>query len=178
MSYFDGHTSSCFRQSADGRHIFYPWGALGRGYFISSDQELKQLKRGVKTYFVLGFGLIILVFPFLIIQGYPTEYALYVAPVILPYILWIVVRCRQMQRADVRLTIREGLENSAQARSWVVLLLLEIVSILFVLGGAHLLITKPDEWLVGLAVIAGFGTCTAIYTFMLNSKWRGKRNSS
>ena len=43
MGYFDALTSSYFKTTPDGRKLFFPWGVLGRGYTIDSEQDYERL---------------------------------------------------------------------------------------------------------------------------------------
>ena len=182
MGIFERLASCSFKQSADGRYIFYPWGTLGRGFFLTSVEEFESLKRRIKTSYIFIVGLFISAKIVSFFQRYPEEYDLYFTILcltifILIYIYWVKIRCRQLQQADIRLTIGESLENAAWAYGWVALWSLEICSTLFVLMGLALLIFMPDEWLIALVTIAFFGACTATFTFMLSLKRRGKRKS-
>jgi hypothetical protein len=44
MGYFDALTSSYFKDGADGQKIFFPWGVLGRGYALPSDEAYDRLR--------------------------------------------------------------------------------------------------------------------------------------
>ena len=52
MGYFDGLTSGSFKTAQDGRRLFFPWGVLGSGYAIASEQDYQRLRRQVKAYMV------------------------------------------------------------------------------------------------------------------------------
>ena len=45
MGYFDALTSGYFKTAPDGRKLFFPWGVLGRGYAIDSEQDYERLRR-------------------------------------------------------------------------------------------------------------------------------------
>src|SRR5206468_824899 len=59
MGYFDGLTSSSFKTGQDGRKLFFPWGAMGRGYTIESERDYERLRSQVKSYIIVSFVLII-----------------------------------------------------------------------------------------------------------------------
>ncbi len=46
--YFDGSASALFKKTEDGRVIFYPWGVLGSGYEIPTDQRYREIRQFVK----------------------------------------------------------------------------------------------------------------------------------
>ena len=45
MGYLDAVTSSYLRTGKDGRRLFYPWGAMGRGYVVPTEDEFEGLRR-------------------------------------------------------------------------------------------------------------------------------------
>ena len=51
--YFDALISGYFKTARDGRKLFYPWGAMGRGYAIASDRDYERLRRRIKIYQVV-----------------------------------------------------------------------------------------------------------------------------
>jgi hypothetical protein len=59
MSYFDFLTSGCFKTAHDGRKLFFPWGVLGRGYTIASEQDCLRLHQQIKIYMVVSLVLVI-----------------------------------------------------------------------------------------------------------------------
>ena len=61
MGYFDALTSSSFKTTEDGRRLFFPWGTLGRGYAIPSEEEFERLRRRVKAYLAISLPLIIVI---------------------------------------------------------------------------------------------------------------------
>jgi hypothetical protein len=62
MGYFDALASSSFKIAQDGRRLFFPYGVLGRGYVIGSEQDFKRLEREIKIVTIvslivlIGFG--------------------------------------------------------------------------------------------------------------------------
>jgi hypothetical protein len=39
--------------------LFFPWGVLGRGYTIDSEQDYERLRRQVKAYTIVSLVLIV-----------------------------------------------------------------------------------------------------------------------
>ena len=50
----DALCEGTFVRRRDGRILFFPWGALGHGYALASEQEHRRLRREVKRLLVLG----------------------------------------------------------------------------------------------------------------------------
>ena len=63
MGYFDGLTSGSFKTAEDGRKLFFPWGVLGRGYVLASEQDDARLRRQLKVYMMVSLALIIFTGP-------------------------------------------------------------------------------------------------------------------
>lgn len=59
MGYFDGLTSGSFKTTQDGRRLFFPWGVLGSGYSIATEQDYQRLRQQVKGYMIVSLVLII-----------------------------------------------------------------------------------------------------------------------
>lgn len=52
--YTDGFFASFTKTAPDGRRVIYPWGAMGRGYFIGSDDVEERLKRLYSNALIVG----------------------------------------------------------------------------------------------------------------------------
>ena len=151
MGYFEGLTSSSFKTTQDGRRLFFPWGVLGGGYIITSEQDYQQL---VGTLAVASF------------QGYIVS--LFVMALSLTfYAFWMWHLLRRLEVSDERLTLQESMTSGAQGHGMVVLWLLEVVSLAFVCGGIFMLVVDPKQWPVALASILLFGLGAAKFARML-----------
>ena len=60
MSFLDRLTDSGFKTNNRGQVVFYPWGVLGKGYVLGSDEKEKQVRRFGKRFLLFGLGLVIL----------------------------------------------------------------------------------------------------------------------
>jgi len=45
MSFLDAIIASSLRRASDGKVIFFPYGVLGRGFVVPSDEEYAKLRR-------------------------------------------------------------------------------------------------------------------------------------
>ena len=74
MGYFDRLTSSYFRTGKDGRRLFYPRGAMGRGYVVPSEDEYQRLHRIAKiftaAFHVLTYASLVLIIAAAALQMY------------------------------------------------------------------------------------------------------------
>jgi hypothetical protein len=167
MGYFDALTSSYFKTAQDGRKLFFPWGALGRGYAIPSDQDYKRLQRQVKAYTIVSLVLII---GAVVLQIY---FGLVIAALLIVfYMIWTRYLLRGLQPSDERLSLQESMTFQARMHSTVGLWLLEVVALAFVGFGILMIVVDPGNWLIALASIVFFGFCATIFTRMLVLRWR------
>ena len=163
MGYFDALTSSAFKTTPDGRKLFFPWGALGRGYEIGREQDYETLRRRIKLWIVVGLVLILVASQLLgFLAGFIAA-----AAMIAFYFGWMRYVLRSLRPSAERLTVRESMTTQARAQSPVLLWTFLIVSIAFVLAGVFILIVTPDKWPVAIGGMAFFGACAAVFGLML-----------
>ena len=163
MGYFDALTSGAFKTTPDGRRLFFPWGALGRGYEIGPEQDYETLRRRIKLWTIVGLVLILVALPLLgFLAGFIVS-----AAMIAFYCVWMRYVLRSLRPSAERLTIRESMITQARAQSPVLLWTFLIVSIAFVLASVFILIVTPDKWPVAIAGMVFFGACAAVFAFML-----------
>ncbi|SDP51702.1 hypothetical protein [Afipia sp. GAS231] len=157
MGYFDGLTSGSFKTAQDDRKLFFPWGVLGGGYAIASEQDYQRLRQQVKAYMVVTLVLVI-------VSG---MYEPYLAPLAVAallvcfYLGWMWRALPRMERSDEKLSLQESMTSQARAHGPVVLWLLEIACIVFVMSGIAMLIFDPGNRLTALLCTAFFGLCAA-----------------
>ncbi len=60
MSFLDRMTDSWFKTTNRGQVAFYPWGILGKGYILGSDEKEKQVRRFARRHLLSGAGLVFL----------------------------------------------------------------------------------------------------------------------
>ena len=172
MGYFDALTSSSFKTTEDGRWLFFPYGTLGRGYAIPSEEEYERLRRHVKAYMVVSLPLIVIAGNW---KGSLGGAA--ILPVlIVPYILWAQFQCRRLHRTDEKLTLSESIAGQGRAHSTVGLWLLDVGALTFVGAGVLILLLDPRNWLVATGSVAFFGLCAVMFAGMLIGKRREVRN--
>lgn len=163
MGYFDAVTNSSFKTTQDGRRLFFPWGTLGGGYAIASEQDYLRLRGQVKVYIIAALLL-------MIVSNLFWNYAaaLAVAALFLGfYLVWMWRLLPRLAFSDERLTLQESLTAQAQGHGAVRLWLLEIASLVFVGCGFWILAVEPRRTLIALAVIVFFGLCAVVFARML-----------
>jgi hypothetical protein len=163
MGYFDAMTKGCFKTAQDGRNLFFPWGVLGRGYTIASEQDNLRLQQQFKVYMVVSLVLIIS-------AGSLDRYfvgAVIVALSLGFYLVWMRYLLRRLQPSDESLSLRESITSQAHAHSAVGLWLLEITALAMVGGGILIFIVDPGNWLIALIGIFLFGLGAVKFAHML-----------
>jgi hypothetical protein len=163
MGYFDFLTSGYFKTAHDGRKLFFPWGVLGRGYAIASEQDYLRLQQQIKIYMVVS---LVLVISSASLEG--DLVGLVVATLLIGfYAVWSRYLLRRLQRSDERLSLQEAMTSQAHQFGPVVLWLLEIVALAFVAGGILVFIVDPPNRLIALVSTVFFGLCAAKFAHML-----------
>jgi hypothetical protein len=163
MGYFDGLTSGSFKTTQDGRRLFFPWGVLGSGYSIASEQDYRRLRQQVKGYMIVSLVLIIAAGSF---AGYVVQVVV-AALLVTFYLAWMWHALRRLKDSGERLSLQESMTSQAHAHGVVVLWLLEISAFALVGCGIFMFVVDPSQWFVALASIIFFGLCAAKIARML-----------
>lgn len=168
MGYFDALTSSSFKTSDDGHRLFFPWGAIGRGYIVGSEGHFQRLRKRIKAYLMISLPVCIAAVIWGGLFG-----GLAILPIaIVPYIVWVRLQLRDLVASEERLTVGQSIANQTREHSALGLWLMEVASLMFVAGGLFILVVEPGNWMVGVAGIAFFGVCAVIGARMLSAKRR------
>lgn len=163
MGYFDALTSGYFKTAPDGRKLFFPWGVLGRGYTIDSEQDYERLRRQVKAYMVVALVPIIVTAALRAYVG-----ALVIAMLLVVfYLVWMRFLLRGLLPSDERLSVQDSMTAQARAHSAAGLWLLEIGALAFVGLGMIIIVIDPGNWLIALGSIVFFGFCAGVGARML-----------
>jgi hypothetical protein len=170
MGYFDALARSSFKQ-VEGRWLFYPWGALGRGYAIPTESQYLKIHTWVKRSLQIWLPLVILTG---ILAGWAWAF------VLLPVFgVWYFTRIRTLTKGleatTEHMTVGESYRAQAQGHSLPMLWFLEVGSVAFVAAGVVILALDPRQWLIAIASIGFFGACAAAIGFMIAD--RGKKSN-
>jgi hypothetical protein len=167
--------SGYFKSAQDGRKLFYPWGAMGRGYVIASDQDYRRVKKELTAYIVIS---VVLSLVAITLIGYLA--ALVLIPVAIAfYSLWKPHLVRGLQPTAEELSLRESYTNQALARSAKELWSWEIAAL--VLFGVGILKFTEEGFgnrLIALALVVIAIFCAAFATWMLVLRRRATRSEA
>ena len=161
--YFNALTSTYFKITDDGRKVFFPWGAAGRGYAIPSDEQYRRLHRQIKIYQVVSLVAIIAA---AVAQQFLGAFVIATLSLAF-YAAWVRRLVRSLPPSAERLTQRESMITQARTHGAVGLWLLLSIALVFVAAGIGILIFEPQKWLVALAATGFFGACAAIGVRMI-----------
>ena len=164
MSYFDALMSSWFKTLPDGRKLFYPRGAWGRGYIIASERDYKRLRQQIKVYLIV---MVVLMIGASVSPGHLWILGLGVLLLGFYYLVFTPYCVRGLQPSDERLSLRDSYTNEARAFSSKRLWSMEVASIAFIGLGVLMLAFDPDSWLGAVAIIVIFVFSAAVFMWML-----------
>ena len=167
MGYFDALTSGAFKTTQDGRRLFFPWGVLGRGYVLASEQDYDRLHRQIKIYIIVALALVI---GTMTLQVYAA--AAVTALLIAGYAAWARHTVRGLNPSDETLSLDESMTSQAITHHAAFLWAAVVVSLLFVVAGIVMLVLDPEEWLTTGAAIIFFGLCALSISRMLVLRYR------
>jgi Ca2+/Na+ antiporter len=160
--YFNALTAGYFKTGADGRRFFFPWGAMGRGYLIPTEQRYESMHRQLKIYMI---ATLVLIIPPIAAQFYFTGVIISVALMIF-YLGWARFLKRGLEPSDERMTV--GGNIATQARNNIGMLwTMEIAAVLFVAAGIAMLVFEPKQWIMSLFSTVFFGFCATVIGRMI-----------
>jgi hypothetical protein len=163
MGYFDALTSSYFKTGQDGRKLFFPWGVIGRGYVVPSEEHYERLRKPLKLYMIVSLTAIIVA-----AMAFSTLATLALGGAFMVfYAVWSRQLLKGLSASDERLSLTESMTTQALTHNTFAIWALEIASLLLVAGGVAIFFIDPAQWLSGLAAIVFFGLCAVFIARML-----------
>jgi len=170
MGYFDGLTDASFKMDDKGNTVYYPWGIFGKGYILPEDRKI-SFRQSIKRHITVFLTLAILSAVFL--KGSLAIF--YILPFyMLGYVLWMNKKIKGLPISPDKLTFADSTSNSARSLNLTTLWLLEIIALLFVLGGISILVARPKQWIVGLSAVVFFGWGVYVFGKMIKIKKQQK----
>ena len=167
--YFNALVSGYFKPAADGRMLYFPWGIVGKGYVIPSQQKYDRLHRDLKIYQVGSLIVIVA----LAAMGWLLGCIIATVVLVALYAIWALYQTRGLAPSDERISMRENMAKQAQLHGARGLWVLEIIALVFVAGGVAMLAIDPSQWLAALGSIVFFGGCAVVFARMLRMQRQG-----
>jgi hypothetical protein len=171
MGYFDALANGFFKEIPNGRVIFYPWAALGRGYELPTEEKHREIRQFVKRYFIVivVLGIILGTVADLIgVSGWLMAF-LFPLTLMTAYQFRVQSLTRDLRKTDQKLSLLESYRNQAASLSMAMLWLMEIGSILIVFLGVGGLLLGIDP-LLAIAIILIFGGFCIVFGYMIRTK--------
>ncbi len=152
----DGLAEGLFKRSKTGDLVFYPWGVSGQGYVLDSQAQKEELRTWIKKSIVATLSIAIFVQ-----ITFGVYVILFVIPVaLLHYRVTMAKKLKDQAVSEESLGLGEAYRNAALDYRWSTLIIMEILAVLFIIGGLYLLIAG-DEVLYG-ALAAGASAQAAL----------------
>ena len=164
MRILDQFLDTWFKRSKDGHRLFFPWGVLGRGYFVPLAEDEERIRTHGKV-LVIGCGAVaVLIFLFrqdLLVAG-----SLFAFLLIATFAVPLYLK-RGLEPSTERLSFKENFKASSSILpKWFVWLGL-IICCFFAITSLAVLILRPHLWLETGGGIVLFGLLAALYLRML-----------
>jgi hypothetical protein len=164
--FFDDRTNRSIKIAVDGQKLYFPFGAMGRGYVIASEADIARLRWRDKALFIGA----ILTTPIACSLSFPIGMFVVAAYSICAF-CWELYALHRMQPANerryARLSLREILAAKANVCGLEELWMLVIAALAFVAGGLFLLHIDPNHWLGATAAIVFSGAGAFVFGCML-----------
>jgi hypothetical protein len=153
MSPFDAVTSPYFKLAQDGRKLFFPWGILGRGYVVTSQEEYERMRRRLGAFMIIWLLLVV------VAKVWNSDLALISLEIgVAFYAVWAVCRVRSLHLSDQWQSLPSKLlANSGFFLAF--LWLTEFVLLAFFGLWVFILVVKPGNPLFTVPWAALFGLC-------------------
>ena len=166
MGYFDGLASGIIKKDKSDNAVYYPWGVLGKGYVLPSEERETEIKNMVILFYQIFLG-VFFVHLFLL------KNILILILLTLGLVAWFLYKSKQLTKncpiSDEKLTLKEGYANSAKAHNKTVLWILFVVAVIATLGGIAVLFSGK-MLIAGLFMTILFGACSAAIYYMIQVK--------
>lgn len=169
MGYFDGLADASFKKDTHGNNLFYPWGAMGSGYIIDSEEKKNQIRNFLKKMYMIILSVIFLL---QIVIGYWIN-IIFLVFYIVWYYFYVAKITQGLQKTDIKLKASEAYSNSARSHNLATLIVFELISIGFVAVGFWILRAEGGA-LIGYSSIIFFGICAIVMSYMIITKVRSK----
>jgi hypothetical protein len=154
----DGLAEGLFKRSKAGQLVFYPWGVSGQGYVLDSVAQKEELRNWIKKSIVGTLS--IAIFLQITLGIYVILFVIPVA--LLHYRATMVKKLRDKPISEEPLGLGEAYRNAALDYRWTTLFIMEVLAVLFVIGGLYLLVDRGEVLYGALAAGASAQAALAI----------------
>ncbi len=156
--------SGYFRKTPDGRVLFFPRGAFGRGYVVRSPADEQRLRRQIKRWII---AIMVLIAGAIVLGGFLA--AVVVAALCLAfYYVWFGhYLTRGLQPTGEPMRLREAMIAQAMQISRSSLWFMVLLSLVMTAIGIFLLVNDPSEWRTATGCLVLFVPLGILFAWML-----------
>lgn len=181
MGYFDNLSSGSFKITEDGGCYFYPWGAKGQGYEVSSEEDFERLRRGLKRFLIVAtlFSGTAPLWVRLLSISWLTALGLLIGLWVVSYAFWVMIQCRRRPRTDQKLSHQDARDELLRGSSSTGLWYATVLTFALALTCVAVFVADPSRaWLGSLLGIAFFGGLSALMAKAIVAKRRLERGEN
>ncbi len=152
MGFLDGLIELGFKKDSEGNTLFYPWGILGSGYVIKSDEEMKRIR-------VLMKRCLFLVTPFIICIYVVNKvwFGLVLLIVVQAWLLYSVKKITKgLSKSTEKFLGSDAFQNSAESFPLFILIIFEVGAITGIVALLVLLYFGQDALILTLGIFLFF----------------------
>ena len=171
MAYFDGLTDGSFKTDNDGCHVYFPWGVMGKGYVLPNEEKKEEIRSFLKRYYQVG---LILIIGTQIFVGWRLNLFVFLPILLIVFYVRKRTLLKGIPISTAKLTVSESFAASASSHNLATLWLLEVCSLLFVVGGVLIMVSSGGGILMGLLPIIFFGLTSIAIGRMLVVKMKSR----
>src|SRR4029453_9558348 len=164
MGIFDRPGAGLFKKSVTGQLLFFPWGALGKGYALESEAQAERIRSFLKRYYAVALSAIGIV---AVTVG--TNHTLVLLPVLLIWYHLGTTQGLEPLATSERLTLDEEYSARAEIRPLRCLVLAELGALAGVAVGIWM-VHDHAQPLLAVAMIGFFGLLAVAGAFMILKK--------
>lgn len=169
MGYFEAITNSYFKKTDAGKYIFYPWGIVGKGYVLPSEEKALNVRKTLNRVGILSFVLILATVFLTRLLGWHVAGGFLLVYCFIYYI-FIQTLIRGLEVSNEKMTFSESQLSMASKFSFFDIIFLLIGSLVFAFAGLWILLHNKGFW-IGLSGILFFGWGSIFFAKMLHKKW-------
>ena len=173
QNYSDAVFAGFTKTAPDGRTVFYPWGAFGRGYVIASEEDERRLKQ--------KYAVLVVVAPILMGAGYAVSGYLGVLAVgalsIVCTAIYVARLTANMEPSGERLSLTEAFRAQACKHTLRRLWSWTIAGIFLICLGIVVSVLTPEDR-AGAALVIGIGVVISAFGGSMLALRRGANPSA
>lgn len=173
MGFFNNISEQQFKKDEAGNTVYYPRGAFGKGYVITSDEQMVKARKLSHTLIIAGFAGVPALLLCVMLLGWLSLIVI-IPLALLAEQMAIKSVTRTSQASNKQFPLVENIKTNAVKFNIGILIFGAIMSVLFVIGCAFVIITEPQSALSVLGGLVIFGASSVMFIYMLIVRFTSK----